>query len=517
MPDIVLIKANNQKRLYQGLSEDVSAIEPPLWLILTAAYLRDKGFSVRVIDAEAENLDEQETAARALAAKPLFVSVIVSGTNPNASTCNMPGAGKVLAALKTLSPATPRAIAGLHPSALPEQTLREEAVDFVMVGEGFTTHAELLAALQNGKARQGSLGEGGQISDLPSGAAPDLFDSIRGGLARDFSIKGLWYLRGGKIVSNPRPDNIQDLGSLPMPAWDLLDMSRYRAHNWHCFGHLNERAPYAVVYTSLGCPFHCGFCCISAIFGGPGIRYRPTEKVLEEIDFLVKNYRVKNIKILDELFAMKWDHVEAICDGVIQRGYDLNFWVYGRIDTVKEYMLPKMKQAGINWIAYGIEAGTKKVRDAVSKGRFNEEDIKDIVRKTHAAGIEVVANFIFGLPDDDLESMRATLALAKELNCAYPNFYCAMAYPGSQLYLDAIREGWPLPQSWSSYAQLSRDCLPLPTQHLTSGAILKFRDAAFDDYCQDVRYLNRLRERFGEAEVAHMQKVCEKKLVRDNY
>ncbi len=180
-------------------------------------------------------------------------------------------------------------------------------------------------------------------------------------------------------------------------------------------------------------------------------------------------------------------------------------------------MLPKMKKAGINWIAYGIEAGSQKVRDGVSKGRFDADKVREIIQITHDAGIEVVSNFIFGLPDDDMETMQETLDLAKELNCAYTNFYCAMAYPGSQLYNEAVAQGVQLPKSWTAYSQLSKDCLPLPTKKLRSGQVLRFRDEAFDDYYTDPRYLDRLREKFGQAAVEHVLKMCEKKLQRENY
>ncbi|MBF0483070.1 MAG: cobalamin-dependent protein [Candidatus Omnitrophica bacterium] len=488
MTDIVFVKANNQKKIFQALSHALSGIEPPLWLILQAAYLRAKGFSVAVVDAEAENLDVYETVQRTLALDPSLVSVVVSGTNPSASTVNMPGAGLFLNTFKKMAQDIPTAICGLHPSALPERTAKEENVDFVIVGEGFSTHEELLKSLR---------------ALVP---------------VSDYSnIKGLCFKQDAKVVLTDRAPNIDDLGSLPMPAWDLLPVAKYRAHNWHCFSHIGERRPYAVIFTSLGCPFHCEFCCINSIFGGPGIRYRPVEKVMEEIDFLVKNYDVKNLKILDELFAMNWPHVEAICDQLIARKYDLNIWVYGRIDTVKDFMLPKMKKAGINWIAYGMESGSAKVRTGVTKGRFDNAMIKQVVDMTHAAGIEVVSNFIFGLPDDDLSTMQETLDLAKELNCAYANFYCAMAYPGSKLYEDAVRQSLPLPEKWSGYAQFSEDTFPLPTKYLSSGEVLKFRDQAFDDYYSDPKYLARMEKIFGPLAVEHIKEMCSIKLRRKYY
>ena len=109
---------------------------------------------------------------------------------------------------------------------------------------------------------------------------------------------------------------------MPGVAWDLLPMTRYRAHNWHCFGDL-EREPYAAIYTTLGCPYHCSFCCIQAPFKAGeqmmGLRadansYRfwtPAQVVLEEIDLLVNKYGVRNIKFADEMFVLNQRHVSA--------------------------------------------------------------------------------------------------------------------------------------------------------------------------------------------------------------
>jgi len=486
--DIVLIKANNQKKLYQDLSESLSGIEPPLWLALIASYLREKGFSVAIIDAEVENFNSKETIQKILEFNPLLAGVVVSGTNPSASTTNMAGAGALLKEISHLTPHINTAITGLHISALPERTAQEETVDFVIEGEGFTTLEALLEALKDGKNKED-----------------------------DLKIEGLWYKRGGQVISNPRAKNIEDLDSLPMAAWDLLPIQKYRAHNWHSFGDIVRRQPYAVIYTSLGCPFNCSFCCINALFGGRGIRYRSMKNVAEEIDHLVKTYGIKNIKVLDEIFVLKPERVFEFCERVIALGHDLNFWVYGRVDTVKEDMLAQMKKAGINWLAYGFEAGSKKVRDGVSKGRFTQEQIRDIVKKTHDAGINIVANFIFGLPEDDFDTMQETLDLAKELNCAYANFYCAMAYPGSQLYEDAVAQGVPLPESWSGYAQFSEDSLPLPTKYLSGGQVLRFRDQAFLDYHNNPKYLDMIKEQFGEETIQHIKEMCSIKLKRKYY
>src|SRR5438093_8677588 len=291
---------------------------------------------------------------------------------------------------------------------------------------------------------------------------------------------------------NPAAPLVMDVEhEMPGIAWDLMPMAQYRAHNWHCFGDL-QRQPYAAIYTTLGCPYHCSFCCIQAPFrqgekaaglrtSANSYRYWSAERVLDQIDVLVNQYGVRNLKIADEMFVLNRKHVLGICDRLIERGYDLNIWAYARVDTIKPGMLEKLKAAGFNWLALGIEAGADRVRANVDKG-FAQEEIYRVIARVRDAGINVIGNYIFGLPEDDLETMQATLDLALALNCEFANFYSAMAYPGSPLYALAIENGWSLPPAWSGYSQHAVDTLPLPTRHLSAADVLRFRAQAFETY-----------------------------------
>ena len=135
------------------------------------------------------------------------------------------------------------------------------------------------------------------------------------------------------------------------------------------------------------------------------------DNVIAQIDRLVRDYGVTNIKIPDEMFVLNRRHVIGICDRIIERGYRLNIWAYARVDSVQDEVLAKLAQAGFTWLGLGIESGSQHVRDGVEKGRFVERDIVATVDKIRSYGIHVAANYIFGLPDDTMESMRATLDL----------------------------------------------------------------------------------------------------------
>src|SRR3989304_7501954 len=131
--DIVLINPGDRKQVYQVLGKEYSAIEPPFWIAVLAAYLINRGFSVAIIDANAENISPQETVEKVNLLNPMLSVVIVYGSQPSASTQNMTIAGRICKELKERT-ASKVAIGGLHPSALPDRTLREEKVDFVIEG-----------------------------------------------------------------------------------------------------------------------------------------------------------------------------------------------------------------------------------------------------------------------------------------------------------------------------------------------------------------------------------------------
>jgi radical SAM superfamily enzyme YgiQ (UPF0313 family) len=227
----------------------------------------------------------------------------------------------------------------------------------------------------------------------------------------------------------------------------------------------------------------------------------------------VSRYGVRNIKLADEMFVLNPRHVLGLCNLIAERGYDLNIWAYARMDTVRDDMLDALKRAGVNWLAFGIEAASDRVLADVDK-RYKVDTVYETVRKVKAAGINIIGNFIFGLPEDTIESMQETLDLAIELNCEFANFYSAMAYPGSPLYEQALSRGWALPETWSGYSQHSVDTLPLPTRHVSAAEVLDFRDRAFTTYFTNPSYLAMMRTKFGGAVADHVTAMTGHRLVR---
>jgi radical SAM superfamily enzyme YgiQ (UPF0313 family) len=492
--DLVLINPSSRKHVYQSLACNLVAVENPVWAGLMATFCRRKGLSVEIIDAEAEELIADEVAERVQDLNPVLAAVVVYGHQPSASTQIMTASGQVCTAIKQLAPDQPLLLLGGHVAALPERTLFEEEADFVASGEGLYTLVGLVEALK---------------SPVPSLE----------------TVPGIWYRTNTGIRSTPDRPPVGNLDAeMPGVAWDLLPMDRYRAHNWHCLGG-RDRQPYAALYTTLGCPYHCSFCCIQAPFksgeraagrdsSANTYRFWSPETVIEQIDRLVNQYGVRNLKIADEMFVLSKRHVLAICDRIIERGYDLNIWAYSRVDTIKDGMLDKLKAAGFHWLALGIEAGADRVRAGVDKA-IDQDELYKVIRRVRDAGINIIGNYIFGLPEDDQETMQATLDLAIDLNCEFANFYSAMAYPGSPLYAMAVRQGIPLPAAWTGYSQHSRDCLPLPTRYVTSGEVMRFRDDAFMKYYTNPNYLNMIERRFAAETVKEIRRMTQYRLERD--
>lgn len=479
--DLLIIHPGAAHGIYGALGDDLVAVEPPLWARLIAGYVKDRGHSVKIIDAEAERLTPQQMVYAVSGLFPRLVCLAVYGHQPSASTQQMVGASAIAKAIKEKLPHTKIIMVGGHVSALPVRTMKEEAVDYVCVGEGPITVERLLA-----------------------------------GYALE-TIPGLCWKSNqhSAIHLNPSAPLVEDLSQLHGNAWDLLPMGRYRAHNWQCFGDLGARQPYASIYTSFGCPYKCSFCCINAPFETNRYRMRDPTDVVMEIDMLHRNYGVSTFKIVDEMFVLSEKHYTAIAGGLVALGLGpkLNIWAYARVDTVKPDTLSLLRRAGIRWLALGIESGSAHVRDGASK-KLKNDDIVGVVRAIQAADINVIGNYIFGLPDDDLNTMQQTLELAMELNTDFANFYCAQAYPGSQLYTEALSKGWTLPETWRGYSQHNDDCRPLDTLHIDAARVLQFRDDAFHTYFTNPAYLDMVKRKFGNETLEHVRKMTSYKLKR---
>jgi radical SAM superfamily enzyme YgiQ (UPF0313 family) len=197
-----------------------------------------------------------------------------------------------------------------------------------------------------------------------------------------------------------------------------------------------------------------------------------------------------------------------VLQNAIDQEFGFNMWTYSRVDTVRRDALDLFRRAGVNWLALGVEAGNQSVRQEVSKGSFQEVNIRDVCRTINDAGINIISNYIFGFPDDTHETMQQTLDLALELNTEMANMYPCQALPGSPLHLTARKNNWKLPTSYEGYGFLSYDCQPLPTKHLSPGEVLKFRDQAWRKYFSAPAYLGLVEKKFGSQERQNIEAMA---------
>ena len=508
--DLLLVNPAGRHAVYQGLQDaEITAVETPVWAGLIAGFVRKHGFTVELLDANAEGYITHTAVGYANAANPKLTAVVCYGQQPSASTQTMPAAIELAKELKRDGHKV--IMVGGHVAALPQRTLEESGADYVATGEGCHTILDLL---------QGKNVNAGDVRGL--------------GFHQMLKVVGIDEPCNAYCETNAAP-NVEDVNDLKM-AWDLLPVERYRAHNWQCLGGW-PRTPYAALYTSLGCPYKCHFCCIQAPFREgdalnlkslpvamkvdkePPNSYRlwSPDGVGQQIADLYYKHGCRTFKVADEMFVLNKRHVEGVCDAILRRianpgGPDgINIWAYARVDTANdEGLLAKMRSAGFRWLCLGIESASESVRDGIDKG-YAQDKIARCVERIKRAGIHVLANYIVGLPGDTLESMQQTLDLAIELNTPWMNVYASMPYPGSPMWHDHP-EHHDLP--WSAFSQHSYDTHPTKTATLSSAAVLEFRDHFWRTYFEGQRYLGLAGNLWGQGAVDEVKAMTKHRLKR---
>jgi len=505
MIDALFVVPGNAKGVYQALSDDYSAIETPTWALLLAESCRSIGYNVKILDITAEKLSHKNAVDRIIEINPKFIVFVVYGQNVNAGTTNMSGAVALSSFIKSNKINSPIIYIGSHVQALPIDALeKESSIDIICTNEGVYS---LRSLLNLEKINPVALSK----------------------------VKGIGYRDFDKVILTPAekvvPQERLDI-DLPGYAWDLLPYEEkpfdlYRSPMWHAEYNFNQRSPYAAIQTSLGCQFKCEFCMINIInrddndpIGVAGnynsMRYWSTGFIIKEFDKLIK-MGVKTIRIVDEMFLLNPKYYIPLCEQLSERNKDdsLRMWAYSRIDTIRRPgILNLVRQAGIKWLALGIESGDKAIRLEVSKGKFDDVNISQVIENVHDADIEVMANYIFGLPSDTKETMKKTFDLSKDLCTAGWNTYAAMALPGSQLYKTAIEKQYTLPEDYAGYSFHAYNTQPLPTEFLTPEEVLEYRDQCFTDYHLYEPFLRKIENKFGIDAVENIKIMTRVKLKR---
>lgn len=497
--NVCFVVPSSAAKAYQNLATTYSAIEMPTWAALLAQAIRQDSHDPVILDFDANPATDEDAAEQISDTKPYLVVFVLYGQNPNSGTTMMIGASTLATQLRLSHPDLKIAFIGSHSSALPHEVIQYKYVDFAIINEGVYALLSLLKT--------------------------DLQKELD-------KVPGIWYKENGL----PRPSaaglivNTGDMDRvMPGYAWDLLPknnnlLDKYRAHFWHSNYSHEGRTPFAAIYTSLGCSFGCNFCMINVVnrtsqdedvvsSDSRGMRFWSPSLILKELEYLWNN-GVRTVRITDEMFFLNKKYYVPILQGLIDRKMKFNFWAYARIDSVRKDQLQLFKEAGVNWLCLGIEAGNQKVRIEIEKGKFQQVDIRQVVSDVKAAGINILGNYMFGFPEDSYETMQETFDLAKELNCEHANFYAAMALPGSPLHLYARKNNWEIPQKFEEYAFLSYECKPLRTKTLSGAEVLRFRDEKWHEYFSNPSYLNLVETKFGLQSRLNLEDMAKIKLKR---
>jgi len=365
-----------------------SFIVPPLGLGYIAASLRQAGYRVTIKDALAEQMSWSDLDHFLKSERPDILGL-------NTMT---PVIDATFAAIRMARPYVSTIIVGGPHVSVWKQDIFQQCpeIDFGVVGEGEQTIVEL-------------------VQNLESGKSPN---SVPGVICRDF-------------VGPPRA-LITDLDTLPFPARDLLPLDKYHYH-------FSKNKRVTTLFTSRGCPFHCIFC-DKSVFGSRW-RERSAGNVLLEVDEIVNIFKIKSLIIYDDLFTLKKERVREFCEGILMRGYKIDWKCESRVNLVDLEILKLMQQAGCSMIAYGVESGNQHGLDYLNK-KIKVDEIRRAFALTHQAGIETMAYFILGIPEETYEEELQTIELAKEINSTYVQFSILSPLYGTKLFEEAMRKGW---------------------------------------------------------------------------
>lgn len=450
MSTLVLVVVPTMDNAYHNL-KDFVAIVPPIGLLSVAATAEAAGHRVVIVDADAERLDAGRTLERIVALRPDAVGATVM-------TATMDLCAAFFTRLKERRPAVPVIVGGPHPSSLPERTLLEApAFDVAVIGEGDETIVDLLGAYANG----------GDLAAIP----------------------GIAFRRDGTVVTTAPRGPIANLGVLPLPAYHLLNRDLYRSYGWNNWvsGH---RTPVGVVFAARGCVGQCNFCAAHTVFGR-GIRYFPLETVKRQLDYLLRDWQIRVLYFQDDTFTANRKMVEALCDYIIEQGYDrqLEIMVSSRVDTVNPETLRKMRRAGVRWICFGVESGNQAILDRMGK-KITVGQVRTAFRLAREAGLFIAGNFMIGHIGETRATALDTIDLACELDQEYASFAIAIPLPGTELYDYCIDSGMQLP-AWNDFGNVNTPPIPV-NRELGAAELVALRSLAVNRFFTRPGYFARL-------------------------
>ncbi len=368
-------------------------LRAPDWLAYAAAVLERAGVNAKLFDFPAGNLDKSDLARLVRNEDPDYV--VLDSTTPSiysdidcARICKEQSRTKVI-------------MVGPHASALPEETLRlaEGAVDVIAIGEYDYT-----------------------VLDIVNND-PDLK-----------AVKGICRLENGEPVrTEPRP-LIDDLDSLPFPAWHQLDLMKYFDGS--------KLYPYIDIFSGRGCPHKCIFCLWPQVMHGHKIRLRSARNVVDEIEYDIQLcpqvVRGGEFFFEDDTFTLLKANAMEICEEILRRNLKITFSVNARADTADEELFGLLKRAGCRQLLVGFESGDHEMLVRMNKRKSIDDSLR-FMELAKKSGLNVHGCFVLGLPGETRESMDSTIRFALGLGLHTVQFSAAVPFPGT-VYFDQCRE-----------------------------------------------------------------------------
>lgn len=402
-PRISIKKGNIWKTVNRSL--------PSLGLAYIAAYLEKQGLEAKILDLRVEEYSIDQVLKKIKLINPEYIGF--TATTPQINT-----ALSIAAQIKKHFTNIKIIFGGPHPNIFPDVILDNNFVDMVVRGEGeFTIH-----------------------------------EIVRGECHEN--ILGLSYKHNKNIIHNDSRPPIQDLDTLPFPARHLIPVEKYRPSSGNYI-----RLPFASIITSRGCPGKCTFCHTG--IHGKKIRYRSAENIANEIKTLINQYKIKEVSFYDDTFTAYKKNVQELCKILIHEKIDITWSCMSRVDYADFETLKLMKKAGCHQIGYGIESGDETILENIKK-RISFDSIRDAVKWTKNAKIDVRAMFMFGNPGETRESIENTINFGISLDPDIYVFNIATPLPGTEMFYWADKNGYLVTKDWDKY-DLGQTLMNLPT------------------------------------------------------
>ncbi len=388
--DILLINPYSEESL--GINE--TTVEVPAGLLSIASYLETKGIKVGLLDAGAMRLPQDKVIGMVKNALPKVVGISVN-------VFSFLPAISYTEEIKKISENIIVIWGGPHSTIAPDICFKKSKVDIIILGEGELALWESLECVLNKNSFE--------------------------------NVKGIAYRVGDSFKVNLPRQRIDNLDSLPLPAYHLIPGLRY-------YKTYARKKPFMGILTSRGCPFSCIFCS-KDVFENR-ITMRSPENIIEEIDLLVNKYGIRQIDILDDNFTIEPRRVERLCDLIINRNYKIciNLQSGIRADKVDEELMKKMKRAGVFKISFGVESGNNTVLRETKK----DLDLDKVLEASGLArkyGMVIIGFFMIGLPGDNEYTLQETIDFAIKMNPHIANFMMTIPFYGTELYRRIEKEG----------------------------------------------------------------------------